>query len=81
MICIPKVVRDAMRREKLEMLRHDERFEKLPPDLRTQEVDELLLQQIARKEVPTFEKWLLRKRAQQAVLPFLVPDEAPASGE
>jgi hypothetical protein len=35
----------------------------------------LILQQIARKEVPTFEKWLLRKRAHQAVLPFLDPGD------
>jgi hypothetical protein len=72
---LPESTRQAMRREKLDMLKNDERFEKLPPDLRAQELDELILQQIARKEVPTFEKWLLRKRAHQAVLPFLDPGD------
>lgn len=78
---LPETTRQAIRREKLEMLRHDERFEKLPPDLRAREVDELLLQQIARKEVPSFEKWLLRKRAHQAVLPFLSPEDRENSPE
>lgn len=77
---LPETTRQAMRREKLEMLKHDERFEKLPPELRAQEIDELVLQQIARKEAPTFEKWLLRKRAHQAVLPFLGPDDPGGEG-
>ncbi len=77
---LPETTRQAMRKEKLEMLKHDERFEKLPPDLRAQELDELLLQQIARKEVPSFEKWLLRKRAHQAVLPFLAPEDSSETG-
>lgn len=77
---LPDTTRQAMRREKLETLKNDERFDKLPPDLRAQELDELLLQQIARKEVPPFDKWVLRKRAQQAVLPFLAPEESPEAG-
>ena len=70
--------RGALRKETHESLRHDQRLEKIPPELRAQEIDELVLQQIARREAPGFEKWLLRKRAYQAVLPFLAPAEAGA---
>jgi len=68
---LPEAARHALRREKADLLRHDQRFDRLPPEVRDSEVDQLVLQQIARKEAPAFEKWLLRKRAQQAVLPFL----------
>ena len=39
-------------------------------DLREREVTELILQDLAKTEVPPYSKWLLRKRAGQAVLPF-----------
>jgi hypothetical protein len=39
--------------------------------VREQEIDELVLQDLVRGEVPPFEKWLLRKRAQQGMLPFM----------
>ncbi len=76
----PEATRQAWRREKSEQFRHDERFDKLPPDVRLQEIDEMIVHQIARKEAPSYEKWLLRKRASQAVLPFLSPMEPGAAG-
>lgn len=68
---MPEAGRQALRREKMEPLKHDERFEKLPTEIKQQELDEMIIQHIARRESPSYEKWLLRKRAHQAVLPFL----------
>ncbi len=69
------VARQALRKEKAELLRQQERFERMPPESRDRELDELMLQEVARREVPPFEKWLLRQRAQQGVLPFGCADE------
>lgn len=60
----------ALRREKGVVLKQQDRFERLSPDIREREVDELILQDLARHEVPPYEKWYLRRRAQQAMLPF-----------
>lgn len=45
-------------------------MERIAPDMREREVTDLILQDLARNEVPPYSKWLLRKRAGQAVLPF-----------
>lgn len=79
-------LRQALRKEKAELLRQQDRFDRLPPEMREQEIDELVLQDLARGEVPPFEKWLLRKRAQQGMLPFMCAEEgetgdAAAPGE
>ncbi len=66
-----EAARQALRRERVESLKGDERFDKLPPLARQSEIDDMVVQQIARREAPSYEKWLLRKRAHQAVLPFL----------
>ena len=66
-----QVTRQAMRKEKAETLHQQDRYERLSSKMREAEIDELIMQDLTRKEVPSFEKWLLRKRAQQTVLPFL----------
>lgn len=63
--------RQALRREKAEPLRNDHRFQHLTPEMKQRELDELVLQQLAKREAPSYEKWLLRRRAEQAVLPFM----------
>lgn len=62
--------RNALRKSKSEVLKQQERYERMPSDVREHEVDELVLNDLARSEVPPFEKWYLRRRAQQAMLPF-----------
>jgi hypothetical protein len=62
--------RQALRKEKAEQLARNNRFDAISADAREQELDHLVLQEIAKKQVPPFEKWRLRKRAEQAVLPF-----------
>ena len=42
----------------------------MAPDVRDRELTDLILQDLAKTEVPPYSKWLLRKRAGQAVLPF-----------
>ena len=42
----------------------------MPAEVREREADGLILNDLARSEVPPFDKWYLRRRAQQAVLPF-----------
>jgi len=62
--------RRAMSKQKLDLLREQERFKRLPEDVRQQEVEEVILQDLARSEAPPFERWHMRYRAQQAILPF-----------
>jgi hypothetical protein len=70
--------REAMRKHQVEVLRQEGRYDRIPPQLRDQEVDELVLRDLARREVPPFERWRLRKSVQQAVLPFAAADQATA---
>ena len=72
------LARQALRREKLDILKQQERLDRLDPAARDREVDELILQDLARKESAPFEKWYLRKRAQQTVLPFVESESAIA---
>jgi hypothetical protein len=62
--------RQALAKEKADMLRREGRLEKMAPDLREREVTDLILQDLAKNDVPPYSKWLLRKRAGQAMLPF-----------
>jgi len=62
--------RAALRKEKAELFKQQARYEKLETRVREQEIDDLICHDIARREVPPFEKWYIRRRAQQAVLPF-----------
>jgi hypothetical protein len=62
--------KQALWKEKAELLRREGRLERMAPDLRDRELTDLVLQDLARTEVPPYGKWLLRKRAGQAVLPF-----------
>jgi hypothetical protein len=62
--------RQLHRKEKLELLQRDGRLEKISTAGRDREVDEMIIQEISRKDVPPYAKWLLRKKAMQATLPF-----------
>ena len=73
--------RQVLRKEKADQLRQQDRFERLPAEAREREIDSMLLQDLARREVPPFEKWLLRKRAQQGMLPFLSEEKAGPDAE
>jgi hypothetical protein len=70
--------RRALAKQKLELLREQERFKRLPEDVRQQEAEELILQDLARTEAPPFDRWHLRYRAQQAILPFAGQQTAEA---
>jgi hypothetical protein len=59
-----------LRKQKAEILRNQERFQRISPEVQEREIDSAILQDIARKETPRYEKWRLRKQAQQAVLSF-----------
>jgi hypothetical protein len=74
---LPESSKEALRKEKREMLQEQDRFDRIPPEAREHEIEQLILQDLAKKEAPPFERWLLRRRARQAVLPFDVP-ETPA---
>ena len=66
--------KQALAKEKFEWLRREGRLEKMAPDVRDREVTDLILQDLAKNDVPPYSKWLLRKRAGQAVLPFATID-------
>jgi hypothetical protein len=68
--------RKTLSKQKLELLREQERFKRLPEDVRQQEAEELILQDLARSEAPPFDRWHLRYRAQQAILPFAPQQDA-----
>jgi hypothetical protein len=67
---LPEATRANLRREKNEWLKQQPRFEKIDARARDNEVEQLICQDIARREVPPFEKWYLRRRASQALLQF-----------
>jgi len=62
--------KQALLKEKTDLLRREGRLEKMAPEVREREATELILQDLAKNEVPPYGKWLLRKRAGQAALPF-----------
>ena len=66
--------KQTLAKEKSEWLRREGRLEKMAPEVREHEVTDLILQDLARNDVPPYSKWLLRKRAGQAVLPFAAVD-------
>lgn len=70
---MPDAKKAILRKQKSEVLRQQERFQRIPPDVQEREIDVAIVQEIARKEAPPYEKWRLRKQAQQAVLAFAEP--------
>jgi hypothetical protein len=62
--------RQSLRRAQIEILRQQERFERMPQQVQEQEIDALILQDLARTEAPPYDRWLLRNQVRQAVLPF-----------
>ena len=62
--------KQALSKDKSELLRREGRLERMAPEVREREVTELILKDLAKSEVPPYSKWLLRKRAGQAMLPF-----------
>jgi hypothetical protein len=64
------VKKTLLRKQKAELLRQQDRFQRISRDMQEREVDSAIIQDIARKEAPPYEKWRLRKQAQQAVLAF-----------
>ena len=69
-VVLPETTRANLRREKNDWLKQQPRFEKIDTRARDNEVEQLICQDIARREVPPFEKWYLRRRASQALLQF-----------
>lgn len=67
---LPEERRRVLRREKASLLKQQDRFDRLGSEARDRELDELILRDLADSEAPPYEKWYLRRRAQQAMLPF-----------
>lgn len=74
---LPDDKRASLIKEKLDLLSQQERFQRMPISLREQEAEELILQDFAKRDAPAFEKWLLRRKAAQIMLPL----QPEASGE
>jgi hypothetical protein len=68
--------KQVLRREKSEQLRHQNRLDRISAERRELEIDALILQDFAKKATPPFEKWSLRRRARQAILPFEIEPQA-----
>jgi hypothetical protein len=70
---MPDVKKGILRKQKAEALRQQERFQRISPEIQEREINVAIIQDLARKEAPPYEKWRLRKQAQQAVLAFAEP--------
>jgi len=75
---MPDAKKSLLRKQKLEILRQQDRFQRIPPEIQEREIESSVIQDIARKEGPPYEKWRLRKQAQQAVLTFTDPEPSAA---
>lgn len=62
--------RQILKKRHVDALQAQDRFEKMTAVEREREIEQMMLLEIARKEAPPFEKWLLRRRAAQVTLPF-----------
>ncbi|MEO8657476.1 MAG: hypothetical protein ABI693_03360 [Bryobacteraceae bacterium] len=71
---LPEDKKSLLKRDKLEVLSQQERYQRMSPQLREQEVENLILQEIARQEAPAFEKWRLRRKAAQIILPLTMEE-------
>ena len=71
--------RQALRKRLVDSVEAQDRFEKMTAADRDRELEQMMLLEIARKEAPPFEKWLLRRRAAQVALPFAA--SLPALGQ
>jgi CheY-like chemotaxis protein len=69
-------VRKTLWNQCAERLRLQDRFSRIPAQERDREIEQLVLYEIAKKEVTPFHNWSLRARARQAVLPFRELDSA-----
>jgi hypothetical protein len=73
---MPDLKKTLLRKQKAEALRQQERFQRIAPEIQEREIEAAIIQDIAKKEAPPYEKWRLRKQAQQAVLAFQEPEKA-----
>ena len=71
--------RKSLRKEKLDLLKQQGRYDRISPDAREAEADNLVMMDLARTEMPPYEKWYMRKRVQQTLLPFGQEDSTLAS--
>lgn len=67
---MPSESRKGVWNQSAEMLRQQDRLGRVPPEERDREIEQLVLHDLAKKEVAPFYNWRLRMRARQAVLPF-----------
>jgi len=74
---MPDAKKTLLRKQKAEVLRQQERFQRISTEMQEREIEAAVIQDIARKEAPPYEKWRLRKQAQQAVLAFAAPEVTP----
>jgi hypothetical protein len=71
---MPDVKKAVLRKQKAEVLRQQDRFQRISPEVQEREIDAAIMQDLVKKEAPPYEKWRLRKQAQQAVLAFADPE-------
>jgi hypothetical protein len=77
---MPEAKKAILRKQKMEAMRQQERFQRISPESRDREIDAAIVQDIARQEAPPYEKWRLRKQARQAVMAFSRLEDLPLAG-
>lgn len=73
---LPEDRRNALRDQKLALLRQQERVRRLSEAQQFSEAESLVREDLARKHVAALEKWRVRRMARQAVLALFTPEEA-----
>ena len=77
---MPDAKKALLRKQKAETIRQQERFQRISPEAQEREIDTAIIQELSRKEAPPYEKWRLRKQAQQAVLAFAEAEDSALAG-
>jgi hypothetical protein len=72
---LPEDRRNALRDQKLTLLRQQERVRRLSEAQQLSEAESLVREDLARKHVAALEKWRVRRMAKQAVLALFTPEE------
>ncbi|MBN8730657.1 MAG: replication initiator protein A [Acidobacteria bacterium] len=63
-------VRESLRKDAFDAVRRSGAFHHAPEAVLHSEVEQLMLAEVSKREAPPFERWRLRLKAQQVVLPF-----------
>jgi hypothetical protein len=75
---MPEGQKNSVRAQHAERLRSEDRFRRLPAETQAREIDHAAIREIAQQKIASFERWRLRRKVGQAVLPFMQAEQREA---